>query len=117
MKHPILRLFLPLLMLAAGGCDEHVTADELDEPSAAADAGVDDELAAAPCLTDSVEPGALPTPPRGMLEPRFRIDESEDLSPEALVPPPPTDDELRAALEYSDRHANGEVKLRDRDSG
>ncbi len=107
-----LSVLLSLSALLASACDpsapsEPEASQESDVPVAAE---LDDEQSDAPeaepafaCHTAVGEAGALPTPPRGMTEPRYRIDESEGLAPEALVAPEPTEAELAAARTYSQR--------------
>jgi len=111
---------LTLLCALAGACDAPT------EDSLGADSDFDQEEAAAPldqlatadpdvekraaeresaCSPPDaeVEPEEI-TPSRGLLEPRWRIDESEDLALEDIIAEP-TEEELAAAREYSSRFA------------
>lgn len=110
-----LLLCLPLVLLASACDGDGAPEDSVDIPAPLDETEevLDPEgFAAAPCLTDEEHSGPLPEPPRGMLEPGYRIDEFEGMSPEELVPPAPTEAELQAALSYSDRFALADGTLR-----
>ena len=125
MRHHLpLSLLLSVPMLLASACDEFVDPesdpyvehapggqaepDGVEEPDPATEVADDAHV----CFARDDAPAPTPKPPRGVVEPRFRIDESEGVSPASLVPPAPTEADLEAARTYSQRFVNDDGTLR-----
>lgn len=104
---------LTLLGALAGACDtpteEELAADAVDE-LAATDPDVEKRIAEREAICSppdtEVEPQDVELP-RGLVEPRWRVNESEDLALEDIVAEP-TEEELAAAREYSSRFAQAD---------
>jgi len=120
----LLSIALTMPMLLAVACDpdleledeptavvEPAPGQQPDEPDEHASA-VDPELESLTCSTRDGEPGPTPVRSQGLTEPRYRIDESEGMSPESLTAPAPTEDELEAARRYSARFVADDGTLR-----
>ena len=107
---------LALLGALAGACDtpteeELAAVDELDlDELAATDPDVEKRIAEREAVCSppdaEVEPYEVELP-RGLVEPRWRVNESEDLALEDIVAEP-TEEELAAAREYSSQFAQAD---------